>query len=86
MRGAGGAGLRGIICLKRGCENRIEYVPPRRAVTLLYESLIHTGESEQDVRNAAGFEDSLLMRVPVWEFTGREVPESTKLLYEKLLR
>lgn len=86
MRGAGGAGLRGIICLKRGCENRIEYVPPRRAVTLLYESLIHTGDSEQDVRNAAGFEDSLLMRVPVWEFTGREVPESTKLLYEKLLR
>ena len=85
LYGAEGTVLQGIICLKRGSVNKIVPLPPRKAVLQLYEALIHSGANEENIRNVAAFENSLLKCVPVWELTNKGVPESTKLLYEKVL-
>ena len=80
--GAEGAPLAGIICLRRGEEDIVEPVNPRLAVVHVYRSVIHTGQTEEQIKAAAAFTEALLFRVPIWNMFNRDVPGSTKLLYD----
>lgn len=83
-RGADGAPLAGIVCLRRGQENDIRLLSARDAVIPVFDSLIQTGRTAEGIRRAAAFEDALLRRTRVWELVNRGVPDSTRLLYETL--
>lgn len=80
--GAEGAPLAGIICLRRGEEDIVEPVNPRLAVVHVYRSVIHTGQTEEQIKAAAAFTEALLFRVPIWNMFNRDIPGSTKLLYD----
>ena len=82
--GAAGAPLAGVICLSRGRENEVKAWTAHEAGPWVYKSVIQTAESEDGIRRAAAFATELLKRVPVWEMTTHQVPDSTKLLYETL--
>ena len=80
--GAEAAELAGIIYLRRGSENRIEPLSPAKAAVPVYTSLIQIADSEQEIRKVAKFAESLIERVPVWNMTNLDIPESTQMLYE----
>lgn len=83
--GAQAAPLAGIICLKRGQEDSVTRLKAKHAAIPVYRALIHTAAGEETVRLAASFAEGLLQRVPVWEFVNRDIPGSTRLLYQKVL-
>ena len=84
--GADAAPLAGIICLRRGEEDAVHMLRRKDAVIPVYGSLIHTAICEDIIRRAAAFADALLQGVPVWDFVNRDIPGSTELLYQKVLR
>ena len=86
LYGAEGAPLAGIICLRRGEEDLVEAVEPKRAVVPIYQGVIQTGETEDEIRHAAAFADALLSRVPIWDMSNRDVPGSTRLLYDTVFQ
>ena len=83
--GAEAAPLGGVVRLLRGEENGIEPFPVKDAAWPLYSFLIHTGETEENIRGAAAIADAVLSSVPAWRMTTHQVPDSTRLLYEELL-
>ncbi len=84
--GADGAPLAGIVCLRRGEENIVERMSNRDAIIPVYQSVIQTGETENGIRLAGSFVDSLLTRVPAWRMVNQDVPDSTKLLFETVMK
>lgn len=83
--GADAAPLAGIICLSRGESDSVTPVKPKHAALPVYRSLIHTAIDEETIHIAASFADELLHRVPVWNFINRDIPGSTRLLYQEVL-
>ena len=86
LAGKAGGVLAGIICLKRGEQNSIRTLTAKGAGFSVYLSVIQTAESEEGIKRAAAFATELLKRVPAWELTSNTVPDSTKLLYEEVLK
>ncbi|MBO4848191.1 MAG: hypothetical protein J5586_03460 [Clostridia bacterium] len=83
-KGADSARLDGVICLKRGEENIVEPMKKTEAVIPVFEALIHSGSTAEQVRQLAAFEDELLRRTTVWRMINLGVPYSTDLLYNTL--
>lgn len=83
--GASSARLKGIVCLYRGNENHICRITPGKAVVPIYQAIIQTAKDRQTVERAAEIVESVLTSVPIWDFTNRDIPDSTELLYEKVL-
>ena len=83
--GAEAAPLAGIICLRRGEVDRITRLNIKQAVMPVYRSLIHSAINGDVICKAASFTEELLHRVPVWEFVNKDVPKSTRLLYQQIL-
>ena len=84
--GAGAAPLSAIICLRRGEENRIERLPTRKSAALVYSAVIQTAESEEKVRRIAEITAGILEKTPIWRLTNKGVPDSTRLLYETVIK
>lgn len=84
--GAEAAPLGGIILLRRGEQNSVKPVTKKSAALPVFQSIIQTALTEDGIRNAAACADAILSRVPVWEFVNEDVPKSTELLYETVLR
>lgn len=83
--GAEAAPLAGLILLGRGEENRVERLPLRDAAAPVYGGIFQTAADAAEIHRAADFASALLERVPVWRLTNRGVPDSTRLLYDKVL-
>ena len=84
--GSDSAPLSGIICLSRGETDAVTFVRKKNAVIPVYRALIHTARNEDIIRTAAAFTNDLLQSVPVWDFVNKDIPGSTQLLYQKVLR
>ncbi len=84
--GAPAAPLSDLIFLKRGESSSLRQLTVREAVLPLWSSLIHTAEMEEGIRQAAEFATGLLSRIRTWEFVNGGIPDSSKMLYEQLLR
>ena len=85
-QGAPAAPLAGILCLRRGFENKVESYSTKKAAAPVYASILQTAESEETIRRAAAFESFLLKGVPVWRLTNKGVPDSSRLLYQTMLQ
>ncbi len=84
--GAGKAKLAAIILLKRGEQSDLQMLKPRSCAARIYSSIFNSAEDEESIRRTAAFAELLLKQTPVWEFINGGVPNSTRLLYEKVLR
>jgi len=76
--------LEGIILLSRGGSNSIEKVKPRDSIIPVYRSVIQSAETEHIVEQACGMTDIILKNCQIWKMTTITVPNSTKMLYEKV--
>jgi len=83
--GADAAPLGGVILLSRGEKNSIEPLTAPKAALSLYFSLIHSGETEENIRAAADIASAILNYAPAWQMTTYQVPDSTKILYNALI-
>ena len=83
--GDSSAPLAGIILLKRGDDNKIMPMSSKSAAVPVYLALLNSAENEEQVQAAAAFADELLARTRVWFLLNKDVPDSTKLLYEEVL-
>ncbi len=83
-QGAAGARLGGLILLERGVQNAFSVVPAGEAVFPLLQALIHTGETEDNIRDLARFADRFLRLVPVYKLVSDTIPDSSRLLYDSL--
>lgn len=84
--GAAAAPLAGIVFLQRGDYDDAYEIKRRDAVIPCLQAMIHSGVSEDIIRRVASFTDQLLRRVPVYRLQSENVPGSTKLLYEEIIR
>lgn len=84
--GAAAAPLAGIVFLQRGDYDDAYQIKRRDAVIPCLQALIYSGVSEDVIRRAAAFTDQLLRRVPAYRLQSENVPGSTKLLYEEIIR
>ena len=82
--GAEAAPLAGIVCLQRGVENALARLTPRIAALSVYGAVIHNASSPDVIRGAAAFAEKLIKQVPVWRLCSRDVPDSTRILYESV--
>ena len=80
-KGAEGAPLAGVIFLERGESDSISGISAKEAVRPLLSALIHTGETEENIKNLAGFADAFLRRTMAYKMLSHEIPASTELLY-----
>lgn len=83
--GAEAAPLAGLILLRRGEENSVERLPVRDAAAPVYGGIFQTAADASEIHRAASFAGALLECVPVWRLTNRGVPDSTRLLYDRVL-
>ena len=83
-KGAEGAPLAGIIFLERGETNSLSEMSVGEAVLPLLTALIHTGETEENIRDLAHFADGFLHSARVYKMVSFEVPAATELLYQSL--
>lgn len=84
--GAEAAPLAAIILLERGDENSIRAIPSKNGVVRVFTSLFMDAESEDGILRAASFTDTVLKHTPVWEYVNAGVPDSSRMLYEKVLK
>ena len=82
--GGEAAPLGGIICLRRGKENEVNRMRERDAALPVYCAVIHNGASEAMIRTAAALTERLLQCAGAWLLVSRDVPDSTRLLYERV--
>lgn len=83
-QGAEKAPLAGIFYLERGAENRIQRFDMKAAAPLLYLQIFQPFTSKETMHLAGALEEKILKSVPVWRFTNKDVPESTRLLMETM--
>ena len=84
--GAEAAPLEGIICLERGEDNRVEPLKNREAVILVYNAIIQTAITEENVLRTAELETQILKNYRVYRLISRDVPQSSELLFDRLFR
>ena len=84
--GAETAPLAGIILLRRGEENELLPLRPREAAIRLYGQVIQRCAEPEKMQKAAELTTRILNSVPVWQLTTHQVPDSTRLLLEKVFR
>lgn len=84
--GAEKAPLAAMILLRRGEVSSIERLPAKKAAAPVFSSLFQSAESVERVRRTAAFADRILRTAPVWGFENGGVPDSTRLLYETVLK
>ena len=85
-RGAEKAPLAAIILLKRGETNAVRELSVRNAAARVFASIFQSAETEESIRCTAAFAELLIKRAPVWEFENGGVPDSSRLLYEVVLK
>ncbi len=86
MKGAEAAKLAGIICLKQGSENTIEKGVKKEIVPFLFRNVFTEAQTQKEIEKVGQFIEKFVMTVPVWTMTNRGDLESSKMLYEKLMR
>lgn len=84
--GAGKAPLAGIILLNRGETNGIRRLSAREAAARVFAAIFQNAENEENIKRAASFAERMIKSAPVWEFENGGVPDSSRLLYEKVLK
>lgn len=84
--GAEAAPLAAVILLKRGEESELNRISARKAAAAVFSSLFHDPGTEEGIQRTAEFADRLLKAAPVWEFVNGGVPDSSRMLYEKVLK
>ena len=57
---------------------------PGTAALPVYCAVIHNGASEAMIRTAAALTERLLQCAGAWLLVSRDVPDSTRLLYERV--
>ena len=83
--GATAAPLAGIVFLQRGNSNEAYSLKRHEAALHCLASAIHTGIAETDIRQTADFISRLLERVPCYLLQSDQVPDSTRLLYDRII-
>ncbi len=83
-KGAEGAALGGLVFLERGEENSFFEIASKDAIFPLLSSLIHTAETEENIRDLSCFADAFLKQIPVYRLISHDVPESTRLMLQAL--
>ena len=84
--GADAAPLAGLFLLSRADRDEISLIRARDAASPVFKSLVSSFETEELVRQAAAFENSLLKSTPVYSFQDHDIPSSTILLHDTLLK
>ena len=82
--GAEKAPLGGVILLERGDENRIESLSPKEAAIPVYVQVIQNAVEAEKIHKSTALITRLLKNVPIWRLTTHQVPDSTRLLLEKV--
>ena len=85
-KGAPASPLSGIICLHRGENNIVRTMTKQEAVLPVFRAIIQTGCTEHCIQLAATFTGILLERCYVWEQVSAIIPESGKMLYERVFQ
>ena len=80
------APLAGIILLRRGEENRLEYMDPREAAVPVYAQVIQSAVRPDRIRKSAELVTALVQAVPVWRLTTHHPPASTELLLDEIFK
>ena len=70
-----------MFLLRRGEENVVEPIPKEAAASFLYLQIFQSFSSEETIRLAGAMEEKILKSVPIWLFTNKDVPDSTRLLW-----
>ena len=84
--GAEAAPLAAIILLKRGDQSSVGKVSAKDAAVRIFTSVFQSADDEECVKRTAYYSDRLLKAAPVWEFVNGGVPDSSRMLYEKVLK
>lgn len=84
--GAEKAPLAAMILLRRGEVNSLERFPAGRAAAPVFSSLFQSAENGESIRRTASFADLIIKSVPVWAFENGGVPDSSRMLYETVLK
>lgn len=84
--GAEAAPLAAIILLERGEQSSISRISAKEAAVRIFTSVFQSAVDEECIKRTAFFSDRLLKAAPVWEFVNGGVPDSTRMLYEKVLK
>ena len=84
--GAAAAPLAGIVLLRRGTENSLVRVSEEKAAWQVFLSVFQSYTDDQAIRMAAAIAEKIIKSSPIWIMTSHTVPDSTKLLYECILK
>jgi|GEM_PF-3710076 len=84
LRGAGAAPLGGIFFLRRGDENSVQAISPRAAAPYALLGVFQDFRSSETIQRAGSVAQHILRSCPSWLLTSRDIPDSTKLLYQTM--
>jgi hypothetical protein len=82
--GAEAAPLGGVFLLRRGAQNSIKPVAPGAAAAFLYQQIFQSYCTQEMIRLAGLMGEKILKSAPVWLFTNKDVPDSTRLLMKTM--
>ena len=85
-RGFEPAKLAGVVLLRQGSENCIEFLEPRQAIPPLFGQLAALPDTEAQTRAVCRIMDGVLRSAACWQYTNRGDDDSTELLREKIRR
>ena len=83
-RGSVSAPLGGIVLLRQAKENTVTILSPGEAVLRMFDQLLITAETEEEIVEAAALLDSMLRVVPVWRLDNLGDLDSAYLMRRKL--
>ena len=78
--------LRGIILLEQGKQNKFTIVSPENAVIRVYHQINTYAKTEEQIHLLAKLEEQLITTVPIWNYQNTGDVESSKVLYEHIMK
>ena len=86
LSGSDTAPLAAIIMLSRGEETTITEPPVQNYAAKLFGAILNLSDSEMSIQRAASFEEKLIKSTRVFSMVNGGVPNSSKLLYDTVLK
>ena len=79
------APLGGIILLERGTDDQICRISPKDAAYPIFLQFLYLAKDAESVDLVCGYEEKMLMSVPVWKLTNTGTPASATLTHDHLI-
>lgn len=80
------ARLDGIIILSQGSTNTIQRLSPHAAILHILAQFLYNAYSVKDIETICRMTEQILKSVPIWYYTNTGTLESSRLLYDTLIR